>query len=372
VTENNAIGMEINNYRNVSVQNSRFNDNGQRGAGMVQVGAERNADPKTPDIAPRNYLFQDCQFNDNNWRMAGTWGDMNDSAGFKAFGQNANGLTFVRCQFVGNQANGFWQDYAGSNTVLDRCLVEKNFGTGAAGYGILSEMTRGPITVTGCVIRNNTNAGFISSGSPGVTIQDSFLYNNNFTPGKADNYWAHEIRINSDTNRGSGDFEFSLKNWKLTGNTFASLGGDIDGKPVIGYLFQVGGEKFPDGLAPAAHFAKHVVSENNTFSKNPTDHANGTGDKILFSLDATDNKPNISLAQWQAQSNAHGKQDQNSKFVFPLDLSAVKDPTQQKSAPLSRVESGCKYLHPDMPTKTPAWMQVLGAKYLRPRRRLRL
>ncbi len=330
VTENNGIGMEISNYRNVLVQNSRFNDNGERGAGMIQVGAERNADPKTLDIAPRNYRFEDCQFNNNNWRMAGTWGEMNDSAGFKAFGQNANGLTFVRCQFNGNQANGFWQDYAGSNTVLDHCLIEKNSGTGAGGYGVLSEMTRGPITVKNCVIRNNSNAGFISSGSPNVTIQDSFLYHNNFTPGKTDNYWCHEIRINSDTGRGSGDFEFSLKGWKLTGNTFASRGGDMDGKPVIGYLFQIGGEKFPDGLSPAAQFAKYVVSENNVFSKNPADHANGTGYKILYSPDATDNKPSVTLQQWQAQSNANGQQDQKSKFVYPLDLSNIADPTQQK------------------------------------------
>jgi hypothetical protein len=332
VIDNNAIGMEINNYRNVTVRNSRFNGNGLRGAGMVQVGAERNVDPKA-EVAPRNYLFEDCQFNLNNWRMIGTWGDMNDAAGFKAFGQSANGLVFVRCQFNRNIANGFWQDYAGSNTVLDHCIAENNSGTGAGGYGMLSEMTRGPILVRNCVIRNNTNAGFISSGSPDVTIQDSYLYGNNFTPGKNDNYWAHEIRMNSDTNRGSGDFKFSLKGWRLIGSTFQSRGGEIDGKPVIGYLFQIGGEKFPDGLSPAAHFAKYVVMENNIFSKNPTDHENGTGHKILYSLDATDNKPNITLEQWQAQTNAHGRQDQKSKFVWPLDLSNVPDPTKVKAAP---------------------------------------
>ena len=40
------------------------------------------------------------------------------------------------------------------------------------------------------------------------------------------------------------------------------------------------------------------------------------------------NKPNITMQRWQAQSNADGKQDQKSKFVYPLDLSAVADPTQ--------------------------------------------
>lgn len=341
VTENNAIGMEINNYRNVLVKNSRFNDNGERGAGVVQVGAEQNADPKAKNIAPRNYHFIDCQFNDNNWRMFGTWGDMNDSAGFKAFGQCNNGLNFLRCQFNRNQANGFWQDYAGSNTVLDSCIFEKNSGTSAGGYGVLSEMTRGPVTVRKCVIRNNTNAGFICGGAPNLTIEDSYLYGNNFTPGKNDNYWCQEIRINSDTKRGGGDFEFSLKGWKLLRNTFQSRGGDIDGKPVLGQIFQIGGEKFPDGLTPSQEFAKYVVAEGNTYSKNPTDHANGTGYKIQYSIsqDAKEGKPNLTLQEWQAQSNANGKQDQKSKFVWPLDLSGVPDPTQTKATPKPVVKS---------------------------------
>ena len=330
VIENNAIGMEINNYRNVLVRHSDFNDNGERGAGMVQVGAEENADPKTRIYAPRNYLFEDCRFNDNNWRMAGTWGDMNDSAGFKAFGHGGNGLTFTRCQFNRNQANGFWQDYAGSNTVFDHCIAENNSGTGAGGYGILSEMTRGPLTIKNCVIRNNTNAGFISSGAPNVTIQDSYLLGNNFTPGRSDNYWCHELRINSDVGRGSGDFSFSLKGWKLIGNTFASRGGDIDGKPVIGYLFQIGGANFPDGLTPSQEFAKYVQSENNTFSKNPTDNANGTGFNIQYSIaaPAKEGKPDITLQEWQKQVNVNGRQDQKSKFIWPLDLSHVADPTK--------------------------------------------
>lgn len=102
-------------------------------------------------------------------------------------------------------------------------------------------------------------------------------------------------------------------------------------KPVIGYLFQIGGEKFPDGLSPAAEFAKYVRSENNIFSKNPTDHTNGTSFKILYSLDANDNKPNIRLEQWQAQTNSNGQRDQNSRFVYLLDLSNIADPTQPKT-----------------------------------------
>jgi hypothetical protein len=62
-----------------------------------------------------------------------------------------------------------------------------------------------------------------------------------------------------------------------------------------------------------------------------------TGHKVLYSLDVTDNKPNITLEQWQAQTNAHGRQDQKSKFVWPLDLSNVPDPTKVKAAPAQTV-----------------------------------
>lgn len=327
VIENNAIGMELSNCRNVTVKNSIFNDNGERGAGMIQVGAERKKDPKTKNIAPRNYLWQDCQFNHNNWRMAGTWGDMNDSAGFKAFGQCADKVLFLRCQFNANQANGYWQDYSGSNITLDHCLIENNTGTGAGGYGILSEMTRGPFTVRDCVIRNNTNAGIISSGSPDVIIENNIVHSNNYIPGIHNNYFCQEIRMNSDTHRDGADFEFSLKGWKITGNTLASLGGQIGGFAVVGQILEMNGAKFPSGLTPQAEFASNVISDHNTWSKNIQD---AHGDCYLYSLAATDKKPDMNLKAWQEQSNVHGKQDANSKFVYPIDLSTVQDPTLGK------------------------------------------
>ncbi len=327
VIENNAIGLELSNCRNVTVKNSIFNDNGERGAGMIQVGAERRKDPKAKVIAPRNYLWQDCQFNHNNWRMAGTWGDMNDSAGFKAFGQCADQVMFLRCQFNGNQANGYWQDYSGSNITLDQCMIENNTGTEAGGYGILNEMTRGPFTVRNCVIRNNTNAGIISSGSPNVIIESNIIHSNNFVPRKPNNYFCQELRVNSDTHRDGGDFEFSLQGWILKGNTLASLGGEIGGFAVVGQILEASGPNFPSGLTPQAEFAKYVTSDHNTWSKNTND---AHGDRYLFSLTATDKIPDINLATWQAQSNAHGKQDIHSKFIYPLDLTSVKDPTLQK------------------------------------------
>lgn len=324
VTENNAIGMEISNCRNVTVRNSRFNDNGERGAGMVQVAVEKKTGERKP-VAPRNYLWEDCQFNGNNWRTIGTWGDMNDAAGFKAFGQSADGSVFLRCQFNDNLCNGYWQDYAGSNVTLDSCMVENNqAASGAGGYGIINEMTRGPFTVRNCVIRNNNNAGIISSGSPNVTIESNVIYHNNFRPGATNNYFCQEIRINSDCDRDSADFDFGLEGWTITGNTIASLGGTIDGEQVIGYVMEANGPKYPSGRSPGAEFAWQVISDRNIWSKNPVDK---DGDKILFSMKSTSNKPDLSLGQWQQQTNRHGKQDLHSKFVYPVDFSEVKNPT---------------------------------------------
>lgn len=100
---------------------------------------------------------------------------------------------------------------------------------------------------------------------------------------------VHEYLTGIGNSSQTGDIYIIMQPWFYEAKsgiflhyTFTSHGGDIDGKSVIGQIFQIGGNKFPDGLAPAAEFARHVVSENNTFSKNPTDHANGDGFKILF------------------------------------------------------------------------------------------
>lgn len=323
VVQNNGIGMEISNYRDVTVRRSRFNNNGERGSGSVQVGLEKE---KTIGVKvnPRNFLYEDCQFNDNDWRMNGTWGEMNDAAGFKMFGQNIDSYTFVRCQFSRNYANGFWQDYSGSNVVLDHCIAENNLGGASGGYGILSEMSRGPLTLKNCVIRNNGNVGFISSGAPNVTIQDSFLYYNcQDVKYNGQRLHGHELAINSDTQRDSGDFIFGVKGWKLLHNTFASFGDPV-GK---GYLFHLGGANFPSGRTPQAEFAAEIVSDSNTFSKSPEQGGYFPGRKVMYSPLCKSAEPDMELAAWQTQANTHGRQDARSKFVYPLDMSEVADPT---------------------------------------------
>lgn len=326
ITQNNGIGMEISNYRDVTVRHSQFNENGERGAGSVQVGNEPEHTPGTV-VKPRNYLFEDCQFNSNNWRMVGTWGDMNDSAGFKMFGQNINGYTFLRCQFNRNLANGFWQDYGGSNVVLDHCIAEENRGGAAGGYGVLNEMTRGPFTLRHCLIRNNGNSGFISSGAPGVVLENNVIcYNSQDVKFNDQRLYGHEIKINSDTKRGDGDFQFSLKGWTLTGNVLASFGNPI-GK---GSIFMIGGEDFPSGRSAAAEFASEIRSDGNTFSKDDVEKDYFPGRKVMYSLTAKNGPPDIDLPTWQQQKNEHGLQDGHSKFAYPLDLSKAPDPTLQR------------------------------------------
>ncbi len=328
MSDNNGIGMEINNYREVTVKNSKFNDNGMRGGGMIQKGVERSTTAgKAAVIDPRNYLWQDCQFNRNAWRAAGSnWGDQNDTAGYKQAEQSSKNITFLRCQFNDNKANGFWQDYSGENTLLDACLVQNNKGSGAGGYGVLSEMTRGPLTIQNCVIRNNNNTGFISSGAPNVTLQNNFIYGNNYDTSRTNNYYCKELQINSDVGRADGDFTWSLSGWKIQKNTIASLGGTINGQTVQGYVFEVGGANFPDGKTARAEIAAKLLSNNNVWSKNTSD---GLGDSILFALnsDSSTNRPNVNLATWKTQSNDNGLQDQNSVFTYPLDLSGTPDPT---------------------------------------------
>lgn len=320
---NNGIGMEIINCRDVTVRDSRFNDNGSRGAGSIQVGIEQERTPGVA-VAPRNFLYEDCQFNDNNWRTVGTWGDMNDSAGFKMFGQNIDGYTFLRCQFNRNLANGFWQDYGGSNVTLDRCIMEENRGGKAGGYGALNEMTRGPFTIKDSVIRNNGNSGFISSGAPNVTLENNRIYYNcQDSQFNGQRLYGHEIKINSDAGRDGADFAFGLVGWRIVGNTLASFGNPF-GK---GSILFVGGNDFPNGRTCAAEFANEIISEGNTFSKDNVEKDYFPGEKVMYSLTAANGPPDVDLATWQQVQNAHGRQDQKSTFVYPIDLSHVPDPT---------------------------------------------
>lgn len=320
---NNGIGMEISNYREVLVRRSQFVENGERGAGSIQVGTEPEKRVGVA-VAPRNFRFEDCMFDGNNWRMVGTWGDMNDAAGFKMFGQNIDSYTFLRCTFNRNLANGFWQDYGGSNVVLDRCLVEENRGGQAGGYGVLNEMTRGPFTIIRSVIRRNGNSGLISSGAPGVKLLDSHLYHNGQDIQHAgQRLYGHEIKINSDTQRDSADFVFGLQGWTITGCTLASYGNPV-GK---GSIFAIGGNAFPSGRSPSAEFAFEVTADCNTYSKDDQERDYFPGRKVMFSLTGNANVPDLELAQWQAVANRHGRQDGSSRFVYPLDLSGIADPT---------------------------------------------
>jgi hypothetical protein len=330
--ENNGIGMEIINCRDVTVRRSRFNANGSRGAGSIQLGVEPDKQIGVA-VGPRNFLYEDCQFNDNNWRTIGTWGDMNDAAGYKMFGHNIDSYTFVRCQFNRNIANGFWQDYGGSNVTLDRCLIEENRGGKAGGYGALNEMTRGPFTLKDSVVRNNGNSGFISSGAPNVALERNHIYYNGVdTVFNGQRLYGHEIKINSDTGRDSADFKFGLVGWRMVGNTIASIGNPV-GK---GSLFVLGGPDFPNGRTCAAEFANEIVSDNNTFSKDNLEKDYFPGEKVMYSLTAANGPPDIDLATWQQVENAHGRQDQNSKFVYPIDLSNVPDPTATVNGSASR------------------------------------
>ncbi len=320
---NNGIGMEISNYRDVLVRRSRFDDNGERGAGSVQVGTEAEKRVGVT-VAPRNFRFEDCSFDNNNWRMVGTWGDMNDSAGFKMFGQNIDSYTFLRCRFARNLANGFWQDYGGSKVVLDRCLIEDNRGGKAGGYGVLNEMTRGPFTITRSVIRRNGNSGFISSGAPQVHLLDSYIYHNAQDVQHAgQRLYGHEIKINSDTQRDSADFVFSLQGWVIRGCTLASFGNPT-GK---GSIFMISGGTFPSGRAPAAEFANEITADGNTYSKDDKERDYFPGRKVMYSLAAKEGAPDMDLAAWQAVANRHGCQDAASRFLYPVDLSQVLDPT---------------------------------------------
>ena len=296
--QNNGIGFQASDADNITVQNSRFNDNGERGGGATDCGA---------------LLVQDSQCNGNNWRD-GVWGASNDAAGWKNFSNHTGQRSkFLRCQFNGNFTTGQWNDYANDATTEDHCLFEYNTVN-----GMDREMSVGMLDMENCVIRYNAEHGLISYGSPGITLNNCYLYGSvGNTP--AENTYASEIYLVKDE-RAYGD-EFAATpvnfgNWVITNSVLVATNPSAN-------LF------YEDSTLPKTSWLATLKANNNRYyRRDQTGSAPGNNqfwsptDYRSYLNSYTD----INFAAWQAQSNTYGHQDLNSVYA-DTDLSNVADPT---------------------------------------------
>jgi hypothetical protein len=160
--ENNGTGWWQGMTDNLTVRRSEFSRNGSGGGGIVST---------------TNALFEDCRFDDNNWKY-GTWGATWNAAGSKnidgsiqnkRFKGRSEDLTFRRCSFQRNAAAGVWFDWGPKNITIENCLIADNSN------GVGFEIEQGPALIRDTVIRGNGGGALHAVNSPDITFERCVL-----------------------------------------------------------------------------------------------------------------------------------------------------------------------------------------------------
>ena len=124
-------------------------------------------------IGSKNVLYEDCTFEDNNWRFGG-WAATYGAAGIKlndgshadrGFPGRTENVTFRRCSFQRNNAGAVWLDWGPKNTLFENCLFADN------STAIQLEINSGPIIIRDSVIRGNGGGAILAVNTPDVTIE---------------------------------------------------------------------------------------------------------------------------------------------------------------------------------------------------------
>ncbi len=160
--ENNGSGWWQGMTDNLTVRRSSFSRNGVGGGGIVST---------------TNALFEDCRFDDNNWKY-GTWGATWNAAGSKnidgsiqnkRFKGRSEDLTFRRCSFQRNAAAGVWFDWGPRRIIVENCLIADNSN------GLGFEIEQGPALIRDTVIRGNGGGVLHAVNSPDITFERCVL-----------------------------------------------------------------------------------------------------------------------------------------------------------------------------------------------------
>jgi hypothetical protein len=306
--DNNGVGFLLWQIRGASITRCRFDRNGEKGVGGGAL---------------RDVTFSDCSFSYNNWRFKG-WLENWQAAGMKLFeekstyewfsGRGAN-LKLERCRFLDNFAAGFWQDFAGQNTLVDRCLFDGNT------QGISQEVTAGPLRVQNSVIRNGHN-GVTVIQSPDITIENTAMYN----------LKGEVVMIIADDRTSDAGYDYRPVRMTLRDNVLlANLPGSS--------LFRLNwwGQRKNFSFTHRKVFTETLSSDFNHWYQHPAT-GQSTSDEVPaflsndaeLKLDASDDLPSLSWRVWrQAEYRGQGmRQDQNSTYgAVPTKRLDAYDPT---------------------------------------------
>ena len=263
---NNGVGLELEKCSNVSILNTKFLNNGQRGMGIG---------------SGENMVLKDLEIHHNNWRMNSPKMIAHDAAGIKVFGSTKN-VMLNNIHAHNNYCHAVWFDWNNENYKILNSVVENNQEA-----GLMLEGSRKPAYVVNCTIRNN-DIGIKGYGHASVTIDSCNVYGNNIQLSL-----GQDGRIVQQDN----DWEINTKNWKIFHSKFVAT----DKSQVIMSFFEYHNPNVPSTYA-ATDFFETVTANYNTYH-HPVKMRIFPDGKSLTGTP-------LSLTEWRKIT----KQDQNSVF----------------------------------------------------------
>ena len=157
VTSNANMGMTLQGIKNLSVENSRFKDNGMNGTSGGRMTESQ---------------YVDSTWEGSNWRSDNFGGNYGwAAANFKFF--LARDQTFLRCSFLNGDKHGLWFDGNGMNNV-----IQDSVANGNRRFGYWVEICAGPFLFKNSRAENNGEAGMEISNSRNVLVDGGTYMNN--------------------------------------------------------------------------------------------------------------------------------------------------------------------------------------------------
>jgi parallel beta-helix repeat protein len=263
---NNGVGLELEDCSHVTIKNTLFRHNGQRGMGVGHG---------------ENLLLQNLEIYGNNWRMNADKMISHDAAGVKIFGSTKN-VVLDNIHAYNNYCSAIWFDWNNTNYRIQNSLIENNQET-----GIMLEGSRKPAFVENCVVRNN-DVGIKGYGHANVTIDSCTVYGNNI-----------QLSLGQDGRivQQDDDWEINSRDWRIFYSSFLAT----ERSQSIMYFFEYHNPHVPSSYA-ATDFFETVNADYNTFY-HPTK-------KNIFPDGNSLSDTPLTLNEWQKIT----KQDQNSVF----------------------------------------------------------
>ncbi len=263
---NNGVGLEMENCSNVSIRNTKFKNNGQRGMGIGHG---------------ENMVLQNLEISHNNWRMNAPKMISHDAAGIKIFGSTKN-VILDSIHAYNNYCSAIWFDWNNSNYKIKNSVAENNQET-----GLMLEGSRKPAYVINCVVRNN-GVGIKGYGHANVTIDSCLVYANNI-----------QLSLGQDGRIVDQDenWETNTQEWKIFHSRFIAT----DESQEVLSFFEYHNPNEPSTYA-SKDFFETVTADYNTYYH--------PSKKNIFPDGHTLDSDDLTLKLWQRITG----QDKNSLF----------------------------------------------------------